>query len=177
MIQILYACLLGVWRRWFGGGFDKLPDNRFLQHVIGFLACSFALWLCGYGYLQIIACAGVLQGLFWARSHGCCFDFGHGTVDVSRYDQLWYWKYVKRIIPEKMWYGYQCDFILMTIRYTIPAILMSVILFSPILSLAGLCVGVSYALCWAFYDFGLTKRPTEIAEYLSGFFTGIFLVL
>lgn len=33
-----------------------------------------------------------------------------------------------------------------------------------------------YALCWIAHDFGWTKNPTEIAEYLAGFITGLLLL-
>jgi hypothetical protein len=177
MIHIIYPIFLGIWRRWFGGGLNFLPDNRFLQHVIGFLACSFVLWVLGYSPIQVIACGCVLQGLFWARSHGCCFDFGHGTVVVNRYEQLWYWKYIKKYIPENMLYGYACDFFLMNIRYTLPSIVISLILLNPAFVFAGMVVAGVYALMWACYDLGWTKDPTEHAEFLSGVLVGFLLTL
>lgn len=177
MIQILYGCLLGVWRRWFGGGFDKFCDNRFLQHCVGFMLAFVFLPTTGCNMYQAIIGALILQGLFWARSHGCCFDLGHGTVDESRYNQLWYWKYVKKFIPESMWYSKSCDFILLTIRYTLPAILLSLVLLSPQLLVAGFVVAGTYSFMWNMYDFGVTKNPTEISEYLSGFFIGLLLTM
>ena len=174
-MTLLYSCFLAIWRRWFGGGFDKLPDNRFLQHVIGFCGACLFLWTQSYSLEQILLASFILQGLFWARSHGCCFDYGHGTVDIKRYEQLWYWRYVKKYIPENMLYGYACDFLLMSIRYTIPAILLSIVLISVSVLFAGLAVTGVYALLWVCYDLGLTRKPTEMAEYLSGFIVGVLL--
>lgn len=173
---MIYALFLSMWRRWFGGGLNFLPDNRFLQHVIGFLAAAFALWWSEYDVIQSILGALILQGLYWARSHGCCFDYGHGIVDVKRYDQLWYWKYVKKIIPLSEWYTFTGDYILMTVRYTIPAILMSIVLLEPTVATAGVVLSGVYALMWKLFDWDLIKSPTEKAEFIVGFTTGLFLV-
>ena len=176
MIQIVYALFMAVWRRWFGGGFQKLGDNRFLQHIIGFTGASLILWYNGYHWAQVIMAAAVLQGLFWARSHGCCFDYGHGQPpDVSRYEQLWYWKYVKKIIPESEWYSFSGDYILMTVRYTLPAILIALVLLNPTFSVAGVVLSGVYAFTWKLYDWGLIEAPTDKAEYLAGFMTGLLL--
>ncbi|MBQ9737926.1 MAG: hypothetical protein IJV75_00215 [Alphaproteobacteria bacterium] len=177
MLSVLYACFEGVWRRWFGGGLDFLPNNRFFQHLIGFSVTFLMLHYLKYNIIcNILACLA-LQGLYWARSHGCCFDFGHGSVDEKRYEQLWYWKYLKKYIPENMLHGYACDFLLMNIRYTLPAILMGIILFNIPIMFAGLVLSGVYALCWACYDLGWTKNPTENAEMLGGFLTGLLLTM
>ncbi len=175
IIMILYALFESIWRRWFGGGFDKLGDNRFFQHMMGFIATGLALWFGEYHWIQVVLSALVLQGLFWARSHGCCFDFGHGTPDEDRYNQLWYWKYIRQIIPQNMWYGFAADFCLMFVRYSLPAIVLAIILMSPSCLLLGVCLVFVYTLCWIGYDFGLTKRPTELAEYGAGLTTGMLL--
>lgn len=175
MIQLNYAIFMAVWRRWFGGGFDRLGDNRFLQHLIGGGVACFVLWYNGYHWIQVVLAALVLQGLFWARSHGCCFDYGHGKVDESRYNQLWYWKYLKKMMPKSLWYTFYGDFFLMLIRYSLPAFVLAIILVSPLCLMMGICVASVYALCWIGYDFGWTKRPTEIAEYLAGFMAALLL--
>ena len=177
--NLVYPFLESFWRRWFGGLFDnkKILSNRFLQHVVGFIMCAIALYLNDYSYIQIILASVVLQALYWARSHGCCFDFGHDVnPDLKRYDQLWYWKYVKKIIPESEWYTFTGDYILMAVRYTIPAIIMSLIMLHPPVAFMGLLLTTGYALMWKFYDWGMVKHPTEIAEYIGGFVTGLMIV-
>ena len=178
MISLVYSIILSCWRRWFGGGFPKLPDNRFLQHLIGFLMAFCSLYFTGHHWIQCILAGLCLQGLYWARSHGCCFDFGHGQPpDVSRYEQLWYWKYIKKIIPEKEWYSFTGDYILMVARYTLPSILIAIILLSIPFIFSGIVVGSVYALMWYYKDWNIVDKPTELAEYIIGFTTGLLLVL
>lgn len=179
MLAVLYGVFLGLWRRVFGGAAENMPilKTRAVQHTIGFVGACIALWCYGYHWIQIIACAAVLQGLFWARSHGCCFTYGHGVEPEERYEQLWYWKYYKKYVPESMLYGYQCDFVLMNIRYTLPAVIMGLILLNIPLMFAGLVLSGVYALMWACYDLGWTSTPTKIAEALSGFLIGVLMVI
>lgn len=177
MIQLLYCIFLGFWRRLFGGGF-KYPviKYRLVQHIIGFLAAVGICWYNGYHWIQCLLFAGVLQGLYWARSHGCCFDFGRGQPpDIKRYDQLWYWKYVRKLIPEKEWYGEQCDFILMAVRYTLPAILCGAILLNVPMIFMGVVLSCVYALMWDMHDWWGLKGPTSTSEYIVGFTTGLFI--
>lgn len=180
MLSVIYGLFLGVWRRIFGGCAENIPvlKIRAVQHAIGFLGACIALWCCDYAWWQIIACAGVLQGLFWARGHGEFFDYGHSkNPDVSRYEKEWWWKYAKKYIPEKMLYGYSCDFLCMNIRYTMPAVLMGLILVNIPLMFAGLVVAGVYSFMWTMHDLDLTPYPTKIAEFISGFLVGILLTL
>lgn len=175
---ILFGLYEGFWRRWFGGGFDFLWDNRFFQHCVNFLVCSIALYLKSVVWWRILLGCLVFQGLYWARQHGELFDFGHSQPpDTKRYDNFWWWKYLKKILPEDELYTFKCDFICMLIRYTIPAILMSVILLNGWFLFAGLGVTLSYAVCWNLFDRGKTNRPTEIAEFLAGFVSCILLLI
>lgn len=174
-MNFIYAIFLSLWRRWFGGGLDFLIDNRFIQHLIGFLACFSILWVEDYHIMQCVVCAGIFQGLFWAKSHGACYDFGHNEPYEERYNQLWYWKYLKKFIPESMRYTFSGDFLLMFVRYTLPALLMGLVLLNPLCCVIGVAVACSYALCWIMYDFGWVKNPTEIAEYMAGFYVGLLL--
>ena len=171
---------MAVWRRAFGSDGFGLPvlKIRAVQHIIGFLVACIALWICDYAWWQIITCAGVLQGLFWARGHGEFFDYGHSKKpDVSRYESVWWWKYVKKYIHEKMLYGYACDFVCMNVRYTLPAIVMGLILMNIPLMFAGLVLCGVYAFMWSCYDLRWTEVPTKIAEAISGFLVGILLTL
>lgn len=177
MIAFLYACWMAFFRRCFGNDGWDLPviKHRVVQHILGALACVGVCLYNEYHWIQAILCAGVLQGLYWARSHGCCFDYGHGEVDLERYDQLWYWKYLKKIIPEKEWYTYTGDFMLMTVRYTLPAILCALVLWDIPVMFMGLVLSCVYALMWKFHDWYGLKNPTEWAEWITGFTTGLML--
>ena len=180
MLAVLYGVFLGLWRRVFGGWAEDIPvlKIRAVQHAIGFVGACVALWVCGCHWIQIIACAAVLQGLFWARGHGEFFDYGHSKKpDISRYESVWWWKYVKKYIPENMLYGYACDFVCMNVRYTLPAVIMGLILLNIPLMFAGLVLCGVYAFMWACYDLGWTTTPTKIAEALSGFLVGVLMVI
>lgn len=178
MVQIIYSIFLSLWRRWFGGGFKFLPDNRFLQHILGFLATFSVLLYYDHHWLQSVLVSLALQGLFFARSHGVCFDFGHGQPpDVERYNKMWYWKYVKKIIPESEWYSFSGDYILFTVRYTLPALLISILLGNIYFIFVGVLISCSYAFLWKLYDWKLVDKPTDKAEFLLGFITGFFLVI
>ncbi len=179
MLSLLFGLFESAFRRCFGSDGWGLPvlKIRAIQHIIGFLGASIALWVYGYHWIQIIACAGVLQGLYWAKAHGCAFDYSHGVQTPERYEKMLSWRLIRKFIPEKYWYEYASDFILMNARYTLPAILMAVVLLKPQIAFLGLIVSGVYAFFWALYDVGLTKRPTELAEWVVGFLTGIFLVI
>ena len=181
MLNLLYSFFEGFWRRWFGGLFgdskyEKILNNRFLQHVVGFSACTGILYYNGLNIWLCLLSALVLQGLYWARSHGCCFDYGHGQPpDIKRYEQLGYWKYVKKFIPENEWYTFTGDYILMTVRYTLPSLIFALTSLRPTCVVMGIVLSTIYAFCWKLYDFGYTKHPTATAEIISGFTTGLLI--
>lgn len=177
-MAFICAIFEAIWRRCFGcsGWHIKILEIRAVQHVIGFLGI-FACLSTKYTLWQALIAAGLMQGIFWARSHGCCYDFGHGEPDTKRYEQLWYWKYLKKYIPEKQWYGFNCDYYLMNVRYTLPSLFVGAVLFSIPALFMGFALAGMYALCWIACDFGWTKSPTSMAEYLGGFITGLLLML
>ena len=82
-----------------------------------------------------------------------------------------------KYIPVKQWCGFVCDYFLMMVRYSVPAIIVGCLLLSVPAMFMGFCLSGMYALCCICYDFGQTKRPTEIADYLGGFITGLLLML
>lgn len=177
VIMCLYPLFLAVWRRCFGSNGWDLPiiKYRAVQHIIGGIVAFGVCLALGYTWWKGLAFAGVLQGLYWARSHGACFDFGHGKPDEKRYNQLWYWKYVRKIIPESEWYEFAGDFILMVVRYTLPAMLCALILWSVPVNFMGLALACGYAFMWTMYDWWGLQKPTEYAEFIGGFVTGLFI--
>lgn len=179
LLKFLYPVFESLWRRWFGSDTDiPIFNSRVVQHIVGFCATFSILWYIGTSWWQNLLACAILQGLFWAKAHGEIFDFGHSQPpDTSRYDDYWYWKYLKEIMPEEYWYGFECDYVMMTIRYSLPAFLLALVLLSPLVLVAGLLVSSAYAVCWFFYDWGLTKKPTEIAECVAGLLVGLTIAL
>ena len=177
-MTIIYSLFLSCWRACFGNDGWNIPilENRFVQHVIGFSAAVGILWWNDDHWIQCVLAALVLQGLYWARSHGCCFDFGHSyPPSLDRYEQLWYWKYVKKIIPEAEWYKFAGDYILMTVRYTLPAMLIGIILLNTYACFAGVVLASVYAFMWKLADWWGVKNPTKISEWVVGFTTGLLI--
>ena len=178
IIQLLYAAFLGVWRRAFGCSAWHLPilRIRFCLHLVGFLVTFPTLLLCGYSWVQSLLATLCLFGLYWARAHGEFFDFGHNDPpDVKRYEQFWWWKYVRKIIPQEQLYKWSCDFICMAIRYTLPSILIAVILGNIPFAFAGMLLACGYGLMWKLYDWGYVKGPTGYGEIIGGIITGLLL--
>lgn len=177
-MRILYSIYLSFFRRWFGGGFDKLWDNRAFQNCFNVLVTFGYLFFSGVNVWIAIIGASCLQFLYFCPAHGCAFDMGKDgypdDVMIKRYENYFWDKWCKFLIPENMWYGFWYDFLWMTFRYELPAILISVILGSWFW-VAGLLVPCGYAFCWHLKDLGLIKRPIPFAEFISGFVSGLFL--
>ena len=179
MLGLIYGAWESFWRRMFGcNGWDKrVIKYRVVQHILNVLITMLFLWIADYSFWQNVLCVAVFEGLFWSRAHGAVYDVGHGKVDETRYDDIWYWKYCKKFIPQKLWFTASCDFFLLTVRYSIPAVLCGIILFSFAPMFMGLIVATVYSLCWSAYDWELTDRPTEIAEWIVGFTSGLLLLM
>lgn len=183
MIQFIYAIFSGCWRRWFGGyniGCDKYEDaffnKRWFRYIIGLLITGLFLLYKKCNYFQIIGADCILYFLYWAKAHGEFYDFGHNNPpDISRYEKFWWWKYVKKIIPTEHLYQWHCDFICMAIRYTLPALLLCAILLQFPIMFAGILVACGYALMWVLFDWKKIDNPTEWAELIAGFITGLLL--
>lgn len=171
-MSFLFAFFESIWRRCFGCG----NFNRFILHIINIVSTSFFLWYLDISWIRIAFVVPIYEFLYWSRAHGEFFDFGHSNPpNVSRYEQFWWWKYVKKIIPQSEWYDFCCDFICMSIRYTLPALLASIGLLSIPFAFSGILLSCGYALMWKFYDWGYIKNPTEYAEFIAGFVSGLFL--
>ena len=93
----------------------------------------------------------------------------------KRYEKYFWDKWCKFLIPEKYWYGFWYDFLWMTFRYELPAILISLVLGSWFW-VSGLLVPCGYAFCWYLNDKGIIKRAIVCSEFISGFVSGLFLI-
>lgn len=184
LITVLYSLFSGWWRRCFGSDGWELPvlKNRFVQHLIGFTVGFLVLWYLGYHWFQSAVVMGVLQGLYWARAVGMYQDIGRaGQPDkkmLKRYNDMWYNKFLNKWFS-KCKYSVIYDWCGLTIRYTLPALLIAFILGNYAFIVAGFCVSSIYSICWTLYDFKCLKKlgPTELAEILAGVVTGLLLTL
>ena len=93
------------------------------------------------------------------------------------------WFTSRCLIAEEHRYGFLYDSIWMFTRYTVPLIPIAFIYSSKIMWL-GLVVASIYALCWALYErekylftrYKSIASGTNLAEYLTGGFTAIFIL-
>ena len=181
LVRLTYPVFLGIWRRWFGGGLDFLPDNRALKHIVGFCVGSIILWLYGYTIIQVLLAMITLQAFYWAVGHGPAFDMsrdGYPNEElIKRYKKYFWNKWCEFLVPKKYWYGFGYDFLWMLFRYGLPAGIISLILWQPYIAFGGLTTSLTYAFCWAINDnIGLKKiGPTGLAEIITGFITGLIL--
>lgn len=173
---MLMGLFEGAWRSCFGCDGWGLPilKYRFVQHIIGFVVVFVALRLSDYSYLQCSAFSVVLQALFWSRSHGDYFSIFSTAPDEGRIK--WIDWTLKKLYGEGGYYNFKGNFTGMLLRYTAPAILLSVIIFSPFFWACGLLVPVVYTVCWWLYDKGAYKVPAyHVAEAVAGFEVGLFI--
>lgn len=170
--------LNGIWwallRAWYGGQFKNtvLGNHRGIQTVV-MLVSMLPLFIWNFNNWYSIAIGSALalwvQFQFWSRGHGPAFDIGtdknpsEGTID--RYDDRWFDKICKKLVPEDLWYTREYDMLWMLLRYTCPMIPLSFI--SPWYLLCGIVVPFIYDYSWK--KFG-TWYP---GEYAVGFVFGI----
>ena len=182
LVRLTYPIFLGIWRRWFGGGLDFLPDNRALKHIVGFCVGSVVLWLYGYTIIQVLLAMITLQAFYWAVGHGCAFDMSRdGYPDkemIKRYKKYFWNKWCEFLVPKKFWYWFGYDFLWMMFRYGIPAGIISLILWQPYIAFGGITTSLTYAFCWSLSDRGKLGKwfgATGLAEIITGFITGLLL--
>ena len=196
-MNLLIAFFVGItfafWRRWFGGGFDvpyQWMENRFIQACTGIILMipvflyDYADW---QNWLLAVLLSVYLYAQFWSRGHGACFDLGRGKLDesiINRYNERWYHKVVDYVFDDlfqspKEKYGFLYDFIYMSLRYTMPLVILGII--NPKYLLIGLLVSPIYAFMWTFSEKepelfaklpSWLQSPTGISEFLAGFIFG-----
>ena len=178
-IKLLFASYLSFFRRWFGGGFDKLSDNRAFQNCLNVVITFGYLFFCGVGIWRSVIASLCLQFLYFCPAHGSAFDIGRdyppSEETIKRYKKYFWNKLCEFLVPKKLWYGFGYDFLWMMFRYEIPSIFVAIILKNFWFSFCGIFVAFIYAFCWSLYDKGKIKSPTELAEYISGFVSGLLI--
>lgn len=171
-----------IWRRMFGSDGWNIPvlKNRFVEHLIGFVVV-FCVLLMKHHWWQCLLATTVLQAFYWATGFSSAYDMARDKnldeTTMRKYKKYFWNKWCEFLVPKDSWYGFGYDFLWMLFRYEIPAIIISAILLNGWFLLAGLCVALSYAICWSLYErkksFGLFA--TELAELIAGFCTGWLL--
>lgn len=135
-----------------------------------------------------------LQFCYWSLGHGMVMWIGtDGTPkdekELKRYQDMWGYDFVCKIVPKENWYGPFFDWLLMKIRYVLPMIPMMII--HPLYLLIGWLVGNNYALChkafqedkwiWNTLPKWLKTKwvggPTSAAEFISGFQFGFIIYI
>ena len=180
LISIIYALYLGCWRRWKGtASDDNFYNEKWFKTILNMLITSGVLFLCGYGWIQVVLATVSFQFLFWTQAIGGALDLGRdyppSAETIKRYQKKFWNKWCEFLVPQQAWYGYFYDFLWMFFRYELPAILVSIILGNPFFLLAGLTSAMAYAFSWSLYE----KKGTnpDISEYISGFFAGLLLTI
>lgn len=184
IIGILYAIYECFWRRWKGDGSDGKWYNHKLVKMFLNLFITFGL-LCYIKKVWLIPLIATLvyQFLYWTQAIGPAMDIGRcGKPDdntLKRYKSKFWNKWCEWIVPKNAWYGHFYDFLWLFFRYELPSILISIILLNPWFLLAGLTASLSYTFGWAMKEHNKLKKiySTELAEYMNGFFAGLFLSL
>ena len=160
MLTIINGLWWALLRRWFGGMLENYPilKNRGIQTTVMMLSMlpffvdgnsNFMCWVAG---LSIISW---LQFVEISSGHGPIFDVSRGgntpsEESVARYHKMWGFKILCRIFPESARYGFLFDFILLTIRYTLPMLPLAFISWGYVL--IGLAVAPVYAFCWTLFE-------------------------
>lgn len=176
MIKVLYSIFEACWRRAFGSG----DFNRVILHVINVVATCALLRYLGSSWFQVASVGAIYEAFYWSVGHGPAFDMGRDKEPseemIKRYKKYFWNSWCEAIVPADKWYTFSYDFLWMLFRYEMPAVLISVLLLSPVFALAGFCVASVYAVCWDFRDEN-GGSATAVAEVISGFITGVLLCL
>lgn len=194
MLTIINGLWWAFLRRWFGGMLENYPilKNRGIQTIVMMLSMlpffvdSNSNLICWVAALFIVSW---LQFVEISSGHGPVFDVSRGgntpsEESVARYHKMWGFKILCRIFPESARYGFLFDFILLTIRYTLPMLPLAFISCGYVLM--GLAVAPVYAFCWTLFErdslltCGLPESlngPTKLAEAIWGFIFGFGLAV
>ncbi len=190
LIALGFGIFESIWRRWFGGGFEykwlKILDHRMIKHCINICAI-FALlfFLKDMAWYWSLFAALVIQCLFWTLRFSVYFDIGHKHTplteeEIKEYDAMWYAPVLNWCFAKEYRYTAFYDYLGMFLRYTWPLFLVIWLpAFNSGLLALGTLVAIAYGIGWVGYDKSLIKKigPTEFGEFVSGFMTGLLLVL
>ena len=148
MLKLLYTLFMGAWRDSFGKNGWDLPiyKNRFVQHIVAFLATAGFCWVKDLSWYWCLWVALWIQ-IEWALGHGPCYDLGKGGEPdekmKKRYKRMVGYKLLCKLFPEDKWYSTGFDFCLLAIRYTYP-LLPICVYFNPVFLTLGLVIAGLY---------------------------------
>lgn len=177
--DFLYVFFMGIWRDCFGKNGWDLPilKHRVIQHIIAFSA-TFCLSFFNHktGLFWSLYLSAIVQGLVWATGHGMVYDIGKsGTPDEKgkkRYEKTLGNMICNIIFPESMKYNMVYDFIGMSLRYSLPFVLLL-----PVLNWVCVFSGVFIAVDYFVYNYSTSdcvfrqKRWLD-PEIISGLIVG-----
>ena len=186
----------------------KIIDSRGTQTAVNFVLLGLIFWFNDFWastplsawliakwswmYWVILAYLAIIWQLqFWSRQHGPAFDCSRGGAEPDehlkeRYRFAWWCNIVFKIVPEEGWYLFICDFLWMTIRYSIYTLWVIPFLWTLSPLWLGIIVASIYSWCWTVSerDSWIYKRlppccqsPTNMGEILAGFTVAMWLML
>ena len=177
LLKLIYAVFMGAWRDSFGKNGWDLPiyKNRFVQHIVAFLATAGICWVKDLSWYWCLWVALWIQIEFAIR-HGVVYDAGtSGKPDekaLKRYKTMIGYKTLCKIFPKEQHYGMCFDYILLAIRYTYP-LLPICWLFNPMFLFLGLLIASLY-LIYRYCPILQTKRWCDVELYV-GLIVGLFV--
>lgn len=194
MIAIINGICWALLRRWFGGWLEPYPVLRSRGVQTAVMICAMLPWFikpgCNLSCLFIaIALVCWLQFVEISSGHGMVFDVSRGgepqdDKSRQRYQGMWGYTYMLKIVPEQYHFGFLFDFSLLLIRYTLP--MLPLAFFSWGYVLIGLSVAPIYAFCWTLFERdawiiqklpSFMRWPTQLAEFMWGFVFGFGLAI
>lgn len=185
----------------------KILENRGTQTLVNFIFLALVFWYndgwkdtlisgwliakWSWSYWVILAYLAIIWQLqFWSRQHGPAFDLARGGEPdetlKKRYRFAWWCNIVFKIIPECGWYKFMCDFLWMTIRYSIYTLWCVPFLGTFSVLWFGIIAAGFYAWFWTAYEFDIWfykkcpagfQGPTNWGELMTGFVVGMCLML
>lgn len=177
MIKLIYTLFMAFWRDSFGKSGYGWPiyKNRFVQHVVAFIATCIVCWSKKFEPALCLWVALWIQ-IEWALAHGPCYDCGTGgkpdKKTIKRYEKMVGYKLLCKIFPEDKWYTFGFDFILLAIRYTYPLIPIC-FYFNPVFLTLGMVISASYGM-YRYCEYFRKHRLLDV-EIWVGFFLGLFV--
>lgn len=178
--SLLYSLWCGLFRDCFGKDGYNLPvlKHRAVQHIlnvaVSLVFFKFALALSWFASV----CMTAAIAYFWSTGHGSCYDIGTaGKPDEKmkkRYEKTLGWSIASKLIPEKNWYNPCFDALLLSLRYSLPCVLMLPFC-NPLVLLTGLVVSSLY--CFYRYlpeDSVLKNKRILDVEIFAGLVSGLF---
>ena len=180
LFYFIFPLWEAYWRRGFGGLWNdrRIIGNRFIQHVLNVGALFALFYFAGREWYTAAYCAGIIEGLFWTRSHGAVFDFGTDSPSDKRYS-CWYCRFIlDRIFRPAYKASYWYDAAALFIRYTAPCFLIV-----PALGWGALAAGLIVTPIYALF-FHLVREVKVIggaysaySEIACGFLCGVIFAL